>query len=78
MAGKHRRGAVQVPVQRGGARPPGMVDARTRLEHLVTDESAFEHRHSGRYLALCGAQVLAASLVDPGRGRCQVCEQVSS
>jgi hypothetical protein len=39
-----------------------IVDVRTSMEHLVTDESAVAHRHAGTYLALCGAQVLAASL----------------
>jgi hypothetical protein len=32
----------------------------------MTHEVAAEHRHSGRYLALCGAQVLAASLTHAG------------
>jgi hypothetical protein len=35
------------------------------VEHLVTDESAWSHRHTGNYLALCGAQVLAASVTAP-------------
>lgn len=77
MAGRHRRGArAQVLVQRG-PRPLGMTDSQTRLEHAVTDESVMAHRHSGRYLALCSAEVLAASLTDPGRGRCGACWEVS-
>ena len=68
--GKH----VQIPQQRG-ARTATMVDAHTHVEHQVTDASAAQHRHSGRYLALCGARVLAASLTDPGRGRCAECAQ---
>jgi hypothetical protein len=47
-----------------------MVDARTSMEHLITDESVVAHRHAGRYLAVCGAQVLAASLIAPQRSRC--------
>lgn len=43
----------------------GIVDARTRVEHLITDVSA-EHRHAGRYLVLCGSVVLAASLTSRG------------
>jgi hypothetical protein len=52
----------------------GIVDAETQVEHWVTDRSAAEHRHSGRYLAVCGIQVLAASLTAPASGgRCMVC-----
>jgi hypothetical protein len=51
----------------------GMVDAETSVEHLITDESAVAHRHAGRYLAVCGAQVLAASLTAPQRSRCPAC-----
>jgi hypothetical protein len=54
-------------------RPLGVIDARTQIEHLVSDESAMAHRHRGHYLALCGVTVLAASLTDPGRGRCEEC-----
>ncbi len=75
MAGRHskRRGApAQISEQRG-PRPRGITDAQTHLEHLVTDESLAAHRHSGRFLALCGIEVLAASLTDPGRGRCPEC-----
>lgn len=71
--GKHRRQAVhaRIPAQ-WGPRPFGIIDAGTHVEHLVGD-SAMAHRHLGRYLALCGAHVLAASLTDPGRGRCREC-----
>lgn len=78
MAGKHRHQPhavhvqLQLPAQRG-PRPVGITDARTRIEHSMTDESAARHRHSGRYLALCGVQVLAASLATPSRGRCGAC-----
>lgn len=51
----------------------GVTDARTRVEHLVPDESLVTQRHAGRFLAVCGAEVLAASLTDPGRGRCREC-----
>jgi hypothetical protein len=53
----------------------GITDAHTRVEHLITDESAMAHRRSGRYLALCGVQVLAASLTAPGRDQCRRCQQ---
>jgi hypothetical protein len=55
----------------------GIVDAQTQVEHWVTDRSAAEHRHSGRYLALCGVEVLARSLTAPARGRCMVCVDAS-
>jgi hypothetical protein len=72
--GRHRRGATHPPMP--GAhqhRSIRIVDARTSMEHLITDESAAAHRHAGRYLAVCGAQVLAASLTAPQRSRCPVC-----
>lgn len=73
--GRHRRATrvdVGIPRQQR-VRPVGIIDARTRVEHLVTDESAAAHRHAGLYPALCGAQVLAASMVEPGRVRCAQC-----
>lgn len=74
MAGRHRRGE-RIPEQRGPRRL-GITDAHTHVEHLVSDESAMEHRHSGRYLAMCGARVLAASLTAPERARCRSCLEV--
>lgn len=69
MAGRHSKRVggphVRIPAQRG-PRPLRITDARTHMEHLVTDESLAAHRHSGRYLALCETEVLAASLTDPG------------
>jgi hypothetical protein len=50
-----------------------IVDARTSMEYLITDESVVAHRQAGRYLAVCGAQVLAASLTAPQRSRCPAC-----
>lgn len=64
---------TRIPTHRG-RRPLGMVDAHTHVEHLVTDESAATHRHSGSYLALCGAQVLAASLTAAARAYCPRCK----
>lgn len=79
MAGRHRASSprrhsahVTIPAQRG-PRPVLIADARTQVAHLVTDESFAAHRHSGRYLAVCGARVLAASLTAPDRGRCGAC-----
>ncbi len=82
MAGRHRAAEGQtaqvvVPAQRR-RRPAGIADARSQIEHLVTDEEFAAHRHAGRYLAVCGAQVLAASLSAPDRGRCRDCVEVVS
>jgi hypothetical protein len=64
--------SVQIPAQRG-PRAVGVIDARTRVEHLVTDESLAAHRRAGRYPAKCGVEILAASLTEPGRERCVQC-----
>ncbi len=52
-----------------------LVDARTRLAHLLTpDPLAAGRLPHGRYLALCGADVLPAAMVDPGCGHyCPSC-----
>lgn len=74
MAGRHsKRGARARIYEQRGPRPVGITDARTRVRHLMTDESAMEHRHAGRYLALCGARVLAASLTTPESEHCLAC-----
>ncbi len=57
------------------ARPQAIAitDARTGIDHLVTDAAAARGRSSGRYLAICGARVLAASLTAPAAGTCRCC-----
>jgi hypothetical protein len=50
-----------------------LVDARTRVAHQVSPEELGAGRARGDYQALCGVRVLAASLTDPGRGRCAGC-----
>jgi hypothetical protein len=71
MAGRHRPQAahVQIPEHRR-PRPLGITDAQTHVEHFMIDATV-EHRHAGRYLALYGVEVLAASLVEQGRSRCR-------
>ena len=81
MAGRHsKRGAqARIPAQRGPHPDAvGITDARTRIEHLMTDASAMAHRQAGRYLALCGAEVLAASLAERERGQCQPCRELAA
>jgi hypothetical protein len=86
MAGRHSkpRAHARVPEQRGSRRAitdtrvqrrPGieLVDARTRMAHQVSPEELLAGRTRGEYEALCGARLLAASLTDPGRGRCEPC-----
>lgn len=62
---------VVIPVPRR----PGIevVDARTQITHRVSSEALLAGRLTGTYKALCGAPLLAASLTDPGRGRCTDC-----
>lgn len=51
-----------------------MVDIRSLVMHLLTpDAAAAGLRGKGRYIALCGAEVIPASLTEPGRFRCQPC-----
>lgn len=50
-----------------------VVDTRTAEAHRVAIETAALHRRSGRYPALCGAEVLGASLTAPPRTDCAEC-----
>jgi hypothetical protein len=52
-----------------------VVDTCTGELHLVAVETAALHRRSGRYPALCGADVPAASLTTASESRCQDCVQ---
>jgi len=75
MSRRHsKRRGVQVGLAgQRGRRSLGVIDARTYVEHLVSEQSAAAHRHAGCYVAHCGATVLAASLTEPGRGQCPEC-----
>ena len=55
-----------------------VTDARTHRAHLVTDDASTVGRASGRYQALCGVTVLAASLTTPDRGRCDTCTHLAT
>ncbi|MGH3886111.1 MAG: hypothetical protein ACRDSZ_05975 [Pseudonocardiaceae bacterium] len=88
MAGKHRSiGALRSwlfagrPAQQATTVWPAaieMVDAGTLAAHLVTGEAVAVGRRAktGRYRALCGVEVLCASLTEPGRGRCPSCRSL--
>ena len=57
----------------GAALVLSVVDARTGVLHLVPVEMAALHRRTGRYPALCGDDVITASmLTEPGRN-CRDC-----
>jgi hypothetical protein len=66
-----RRSSAVAPIQH----LPGidLVDARTRVTHRVSPEELLAGRERGDYQARCGARFLAASLTDPGHGRCRGC-----
>ena len=50
-----------------------LVDAQTRLAHQVSAEELLAGRARGNNQARCGARLLAASLTEPGCGRCPEC-----
>jgi hypothetical protein len=56
-----------------------LVDRCTEVAHRVTDEAfAAGRRDGGCYRAMCGAQVLPASLTAPPRSHCLDCERNSA
>lgn len=75
MAGRHRfngRRTRHVVTKR---RSVEMVDVRSLVAHVLpADAAAAGRRGGGRYVALCGAEVIPASLTAaPERGYCQAC-----
>lgn len=73
MPGKHtlkRKKAERAEYRRAAE----VVDVRTLRAHLLTLDALAEGQYAaGRYVALCGQDVLPASLVEPGRERCASC-----
>jgi hypothetical protein len=59
------------------ARVLSVVDGRTKVSHLVASETAPLHRHSGRYPALCGENVITASLTTEPDQDCKECQRQS-
>lgn len=45
------------------------------VTHLVTDDAMVAGRPAGLYAAVCGSQVIAASLTTPERGHCRTCRR---
>ncbi|HEX6402765.1 MAG TPA: hypothetical protein VF003_06350 [Pseudonocardiaceae bacterium] len=64
-----------VPAMVPVPRHPGIevVDSLTRVTHRVSGDALLAGRLIGTYEALCGTRLPAASLTDPGRGRCAQC-----
>lgn len=60
-----------VPLQRRAGIE--VVDALTKLAHQVSPDELLAGRQCGDYEAFCGARFRAASMVEPGRGRCAGC-----
>lgn len=60
---------------RPGRRPVELVDARTKTAHFLTLDAYDEGLHSPGvgYVALCGAEVAPAAMVEPGQGYCWPC-----
>lgn len=46
-----------------------------RIAHLVTDDAMAAGRPAGRYVAVCGTEVLPASLTVPESRRCPACTE---
>ena len=60
-----------VPVER--QRGIELVDVVSKLAHRVSVDELVSGHQRGDYVAFCGARFFPASLVEPGRGRCQPC-----
>jgi hypothetical protein len=78
MAGRHRLKGRRVQ-HTTRHRTIELVDARTLTAHFLTmDALAAGRLPKGRYITLCGQDVLPASLAEPGRNRCQLCVSIPS
>ena len=55
-----------------------LVDSWTGEAHLVREDAVVSGRQSGRYMAVCGTVVLAASLTTPAQQYCRSCAQWST
>jgi hypothetical protein len=79
---RHRAASHRSRWRRSSAPPvvtvqrlPGIevVDAQTGMAHQVSAEELRAGRARWEYEALCGVRFLAASMLEPGRGRCSRC-----
>lgn len=60
-----------IPVPRGAG--VELVDPRTRVAPQVSPQELRAGRARGDHQAMCDARLLAASLTEPGCGRCPGC-----
>lgn len=77
MPAKHRlkRRRTEDPAPR--QRAIELVDACTLTAHFLTmDALAAGRLPEGRYIALCGQDLVPACLVEPGRDRCASCVSI--
>lgn len=72
-AGKRSRHPTSTENKPGWMVP--ITDVRTGRVHLVTDEAMVAGRRAGCYLAVCGGEALAASLMAEAGKFCQLCRQ---
>lgn len=71
---KHARGRTPTTPAATVPRLVALTDVYTGAAHLVTDEAmAAGRRAAGRYVAICGADMLPASLTAPERRICPHC-----
>lgn len=78
MAGRHRLRGRRVQ-RTSRHRAIEVVDARTLTAHFLTDDALAAGRlPKGRYIALCGQEVLPASLTESGHSRCPSCVSIPS
>jgi hypothetical protein len=77
MTGRHRLKGRSVVQRTARHRAIEVVDARTLTAHFLTlDALAAGRLPKGRYITLCGQDVLPASLTEPGRNRCLTCVSI--
>ncbi len=75
MTGKHQATAARPALRIRRTRLIEMVDARTGEAHWLTPDALDAGRRSGgRYIAVCGTDVLPHSLAAPPRGYCRACQ----
>lgn len=80
---KHRRPNLWERLTQRQATAPRVrtiawVDLRTNLTHLLTPDAAAAGRvPGGRYIALCGLEMIPAAMTDPGHGHCQLCHDAA-
>ncbi len=81
MLGRYRRAGKHRSTGASRARPIliDVVNARTLATHLLTPDALEVGRSpEGRYVAACGADVIPAAMVEPGRGYCLSCVSIPS